>query len=185
MIARRTVPLMAVLAALLLVPAAASANAYATISQIFLNTGTVPTCRFTSAELQSALNQAPSYNAEYLAPLTDAVQAALSARANGQCESGKALSSLSRNTRLDEPPTGNLTPPASVTASTGGGTPLPLLVGFILGLCCLIVALVLGGIRWLGLDPGFARGIRHSFDEADYHLADTWDQLRDRFRRRT
>lgn len=130
--------------AAVLAPAAlARPSAYTAVEQVYTNTGTIPPCRFSSAELEAALKQAPTYDVEYFGDFTGAINTALSDRADGVCGSRRSIAAL-HETGLHRIRPGAL--PASVTSGTYGSIPLALLLTMIL----LGIGLV-GGAGWLVL----------------------------------
>jgi hypothetical protein len=164
----------------LAVPGVAAADAYTTIDRVYnQNNGTIPLCRFSNAQLQAALSQAPTYEQEYLADFTDAVQLRISAQANGECKSGSALSTLARTTPLAQPAGRTPALPASITSSSGAGIPLPLLIGGLIAVICLTGTLLIAGLRWMAIEPRWLTSTRHSLDEAGHRLG-----LSDHARRR-
>jgi hypothetical protein len=124
------------------VPAAASAappSAYQQVLSVYQSQGTVPACQFSGAELSEALNGVDTYGQQYFADFTQAVQAALSARAAGAC-TGSATASARAP--------GEAQPPAHfgpVTAATSAGFPAPLAV--LAGLA--LAAGLLGAGAWV------------------------------------
>jgi hypothetical protein len=160
----------------LAVPASASADSYTAVYNAYSQSGTLPACQFSTAELESALTEAPTYDVEYFGEFSDAIQAAISERASGDCTRHHAGSALPRP-RGPLPPAPRL--PTSLTPGTGAGIPLPLLLALILaGLA------VLGGgaaalARGFGWDPQWAQSVRHSWGEAEYRVAGTWEEFRD------
>jgi hypothetical protein len=175
-----------ILTGLLALPAAAQANAYTEVQQVYAASGTaqIPACQFSSPELEAALKQAPSYDYEYQSDFTDAVEGALAARATGDCATAGS----------GAVPRGSLGPgshlsavssqlPGSLTAAGSGALPPVLLVGFVL-----VGALLLGLAGWLGLgprghEPRVLQGARQALREAEYRIGAGWTDLTDRLRR--
>jgi hypothetical protein len=185
MLARWTAALITV--GFLALPTSALANAYTQVQGAYTTSGTgqIAACQFSSAELETALAQAPSYSFQYQSDFTDAVQAALAARANGDCVSGGtapavAKSALGPSARLDSADTRL---PTSLTAAGSGGLPLVLVVGFgLVGLFLLGLTLWFG-FNAVGADPRVLRAARQSLHEAEYRIGAGWEDLTDRLRR--
>ncbi len=180
---RRALPLL-VLAALLAFPAGALANAYTRVQAVYTASGTgqIPTCEFSSAVLEAALKQAPSYNYQYQSDFTDAIQAALAGRANGDCAgtTTPATSSLGSGAHLSS---GAGALPDSLTGPGSGGLPLVLVVVFALIGAVLVTVAGWFVLSALGYEPRVLRAARHSLREAEYRVAAGWDDLADRLRR--
>lgn len=175
---RAAVPAMLVVVAALAAPSPASArpSAYTAVESVYANTGSIPACRFSSAQLEAALREAPTYDVEYFGDFTAAINTTLNAQATGRCSSPQANSAV-RESGLHGVKV--LPPPASATSGTYGSIPLPLLLGAILvGLAMLVAALV-GLARLLGLDPRWAQGARHAWGEAGFRAGGTWAEFRD------
>jgi hypothetical protein len=173
---RRYIVLGTTLAVLLLgVP-----NAAASISvlQAYRTHGAVPPCEFTSRQLEHALAQDP-YGAQYFNDFTNAVQAALQARAGGACSGAQTQGGQVLPSELALPR--NL---VSATAATRAGVPAPLLLMAVLGA---FVALTTGAAllaRFRGWDPAWPATWRHLWSEAAYRTSDRWADLSDWFRSR-
>jgi hypothetical protein len=168
--------------ALALLPAAAAASVYTDVLHVYQATGSIPPCRFTSAQLSTALKGIDTYGQQYFADFSNAVQSALDARAGGAC-SAAALhpspSALRAPAGIPAPQ-----PPSSVTAPTGADLPAPILA-------MAIIALLVGGVltvRWVALaagwDPGWAVRWRHAWSEAGYRVSGGWGDFVDRLRGR-
>lgn len=102
---------------------ASAASTYQQVLQVYEREGTVPSCQFTPAQLQAALGGVDTYGAQYFADFTQAVQAALTARAGGACAppgGSRAVSPPGARAPVPPPPGGSL------TAAGSGGIPLPL-----------------------------------------------------------
>ena len=158
-------------------PAVASGDAYDKVEAAYASSGTINGCQFSSGELTSALNHAPTYDLEYDADLTDSIQNALSERATGQCSRGGAAAVVSHVRPTG--PLARLRPPASSTGATGASIPLPLALAAIMaGLAALLgLGLALGRSR--GWDPEWAIAVRHSWTEAEYRVSGAWESFRD------
>jgi hypothetical protein len=119
---------------------AARQSAYQQVLSVYESQGTIPACRFSGAELSDALSGVDTYGAQYFADFTQAVRAALSARAAGGCSSAATAAPA-----VQRVPGGVAQPPAhfgSVTAATSAGIPAPLAV---LAVLALVGALVGAG----------------------------------------
>jgi hypothetical protein len=130
---------------------AAAADAYQQVLRVYEANGAIPPCRFSAPELQRALGGVDTYGAQYFADFTNAIQAALTARAAGTCGPAPAR----RRTRASSPSSEAVARLPSVTAPTSAGVPVPLLV-----LAALAVTGALGGgvvmaraIRGAGRSP--------------------------------
>jgi hypothetical protein len=183
---RRWIALL-VLAGCLAVPAEALANAYSQVQDAYVQSGTtqISPCEFSSAELEAALTQAPSYNYQYESDFTDAIQVALAARADGDCaRAGSATVAVTRSlgpgSRI---PSADTQLPRSLTAAGSGGLPPVLLVAFILIGAFLVCLGGWLGVNGLGAESRVIRAARHSLREAEYRIAAGWDDLADRLRR--
>jgi hypothetical protein len=109
---------------LALAPAGADGTGiYQQVLQVYEREGSIPACQFTGAQLQAALGGVDTYGAQYFADFTQAVQAALSARAGGACASvsGASIGPVRVPGSPVPPPPGG-----SLTAPTRAGVPLPL-----------------------------------------------------------
>jgi hypothetical protein len=182
MIRRGTVAL--ILAGLLTLPATARASAYAQVQQVYSASGTgqIPACQFSSSELTAALRQAPSYNFQYQSDFTDAVQAALAARADGDCAAAGsgARGSIGPGSHLTA---GTAALPASVTAAGSGALAPVLLVAFILVGALLLCLAGWIGFSALGYEPRALQAARHCLREVEYRIGAGWTDLTDRLRR--
>jgi hypothetical protein len=173
---------MAVVLASALVPAAAArANVYTDVLHVYQADGTIPPCRFSSAQLSTALKGIDTYGQQYFADFSNAVQNALAARASGACSAAAQRAVLSaRGAHAG----GGAPLPASLTAPTDGGLPAPIVVT---ALVALLVGAVLG-VRWVaiagGWEPEWTLRWRHAWGEAGYRLAGRWGELVDRVRGR-
>lgn len=168
---------------LMLLPAApARAGVYADVLHVYQQTGSIPACRFSSAQLSTALKGIDTYGQQYFADFANAVQAALSARASGACS---PIAAHPRPSAL-QAPSGVATPalPSSVTAPTDGGVPVPILL---MTAVVVIVAVVLamrsvaGATGW---EPRWALRWRHAWGEAGYRVGGGWSDFRDWLRSR-
>ena len=168
--------------ALALLPATAAASVYGDVLHVYQATGSIPPCRFTSAQLSTALKGIDTYGQQYFADFSNAVQSALDARGAGAC-SAAALhpspSALHAPAGIPAPQ-----PPSSVTAATDANLPAPILAMAIIALLAVAVLTV----RWVassaGWDPGWAIRWRHAWGEAGYRVGGGWRDFVDRLRGR-
>jgi hypothetical protein len=175
--ARLTAIVLALLA--LSAPAAlAAGSVYGQVKHDFTQTGQVPLCRFSTAALEAALHEAPTYDVEYVGSLTDAIAAAIQAQADGACRGharvagGPGLGGGFGTPRA----------PGSVASGTGAGLPLPLAI-LLLGVAlAVIVGLTAAVLRRLGLEAPGAAAARHSLAEAEFRLTGRWYEVLDRLR---
>ncbi len=165
---------------LLALPAAASASEYTTVDQVFNgDNGEIPQCRFSNAQLQAALNEAPTYATEYIAPFLYAVQSMMQLQAGGKCSSSTKLSSLAAQVPDVKPSGTTPTLPASITTASNADPPLVIVVGLLMACFVLLGLGAFAAVRWFGGGPQWAQDAHHAWAEADYRLG----ALRDRFRR--
>jgi hypothetical protein len=113
-----------VLGALALPSTAGASSAYQQVLRVYQSDGAIPPCRFSAAELQRALGGVDTYGAQYFADFTNAISAALTARAAGGC--GPAVAR--RHAQANGASSDVVAPLPSVTAATSAGVPLPLIV---------------------------------------------------------
>jgi hypothetical protein len=150
-------------ALLVVLPAAvARANIYTRVLHSYQATGSVPPCKFSSQQLQSALKGIDTYGAQYFADFSDAVQNALAARAGGSCSRTRThapATSTGRSQRLRL---------GSLTAATGASLPAPLLIMAGLAAAGVLAGLVALLWWWRGWDPRWAARWRHGWREAGY-----------------
>lgn len=127
-----------VLGALALPSIAGAASAYQQVLRVYESDGAIPPCRFSAPELQRALGGVDTYGAQYFADFTNAISAALTARAAGGCGAAAAR----RQAHANGASSNVVAPLPSVTAPTSAGVPLPLIV---LGALAVVGALA-GGV---------------------------------------
>lgn len=172
---RLRLPLLTLLATLLIPVSLAHANAYTKVLAVYQRTGSVPTCSFSSTELENALKGVDTYGAQYFADFTNAIQAALDQRASGACLPGtRALFGSRPSSRNPK-----AVVPAALTPGTGADVPAPILL---LGIFVLLLALGAGAFavaHLRGWDPGWAVAARHAWAEAGYRMGGTWAEFRD------
>ena len=158
-------------------PSVAAASPYSQVLHTYQAAGTVPPCRFSSAQLAAALRGIDTYGQQYFADFGDAVQSALAQRAAGACTPGAHRAAGAANA-----PQAPL--PASVTSPTDGSVPLPMLL--LAGLAA--AAVLIGGavlvVRGQGWEPGWAAAWRHAWAEAGFRIAGRLSDAADRWRRR-
>lgn len=164
------------LAVILSLPPAAFAAASSDVLQAYEQTGTVPACKFSGAELSAALKRVDTYGAQYLGNDIAAINHALLARAGGQCSpnSGPAAGAGSVSPSSSRP-----LPVGSVTAATGAGLPLPIVL---LGLLAAIAALAATfRVAWgrRSRDPEWAASGRHALNEIGYRAGGIWSEFVD------
>lgn len=154
--------------------AGAASGTYQQVLNAYRNSGSVPACRFTSAQLQRALKGIDTYGAEYFSDFATAIQNALAQRASGAC-GGSPQAPL---TRLGGVPSGAGEPPLrrlpSVTAATSAGIPLVLLLLAILAGASLAAGAVAALWRWRGRTPLWMLAWRHSWGEAAHRAGAVW-----------
>jgi hypothetical protein len=166
----------------LALPARAQASAYSAVERAYAQDGTVPPCRFSTAVLEQALKQAPTYDQEYFGDFIGAVQSALRERAGGACASHRT-SGAARAVG----PSGPLPPepplPPSITSPTAASIPWPLLValGLLVAGCAGAAGVAVARSR--GWDPRWAEAARHAWREAEWRAGGAWEAVRDRWRR--
>jgi hypothetical protein len=166
--------LMIVLAA---TPSSATASAYSQVLRAYQVSGSVPPCRFSSAQLAAALRSIDTYGQQYFADFSNAVQSALAARAAGACTPGA-------HPRVSSSPAPQAPLPPSATSATDANLPLPMLV---LGGLTAVLSLAVGAAaatRSVGWEPGWAAAWRHAWGEAGYRMSGRAADLADRWRRR-
>lgn len=163
--------------------AAQAPGAYQQVLHTYQLTGAIPPCRFTAAQLASALQGVDTYGAQYFQDFTDAIQGALAARAAGQCAGLGAAASRGGGT--PNPGTGSVTGeapaqiPGSSTPATRSGIPLPLLLlAVVCGLSGLAILLgLLGASR--GWRPRWWAAWGHAWREAGFRAGGLLAEFRD------
>jgi hypothetical protein len=104
----------------LVAAAPASANsAFNTLYLAYRNTGTIASCKYSAAELQSAESGVPPDLQQYAPDFAAALQAALQARARGVC------GGAGNKATVAPPSTGASTPKGPAPPSAAGVTPSP------------------------------------------------------------
>jgi hypothetical protein len=167
--------LAAALALLVMVGSAEAASSYSRVLQAYETRGSVPPCQFTSPQLQSALKSIDTYGAQYFADFTNAVQAALNARAAGACAPHRTTAGQPTARAIHTPPL-RLGP---VTAATGASLPAPMLLLAAIGALAALFGVVAGVAWWRGWSPRWAGAWGHAVGEAGYRARDTWAEFDD------
>jgi hypothetical protein len=165
----------AALAVVVLVPTVARASAYTDVLRAYQLNGSVPPCQFTSQQLAAALKEEDTYGQEYFADFTNAIEAALSARASGQCNSRSAQ----RGALPGTAGSGGRIPAASVTSSTGADLPAPIVLMAALAALGVLVGAVVAVANVRGFEPAWAATWRHAWSEAGYRASGTWSEFVD------
>jgi hypothetical protein len=163
--------------ALALAPAAARASAYTDVLHVYQAEGSIPPCRFSSAELAAALKGIDTYGQQYFADFTEAVQSALIQRASGACTRGLAVNLRASGTGTPLAPL-----PPSATAATDAGIPAPILAMAALGIALALIAGLSSLARSFGWDPEWAAAWRHAWGEASYRVGGGLDEFADWWR---
>jgi hypothetical protein len=166
----------AVLALLAPVASADAASSYSRVLQAYETRGAVPPCQFTSPQLQSALKSIDTYGAQYFADFTNAVQAALTARASGACAPHPGSAAGHPAAPAAHTPPLRLGP---VTAATGASLPAPMLLLAALGAALALLSAVAGFAWWRGWSPRWAGAWGHALGEAGYRARDSWGEFDD------
>jgi hypothetical protein len=128
---------------------AGAAGDYQQVLKVYEREGSVPACQFTAAQLQTALGGVDTYGAQYFADFTQAVQAALIARAGGACVAMTGAGGYGGGPQPSPPPP----PTGQLTAASSGSLPLPL---------ALLGGLALVGVLTLVASAGAGRRRRRS-----------------------
>jgi hypothetical protein len=178
---RRLVAVAVLAMAVVCVPVA-RASTYSQLLQIYQTKGTIPPCRFSSAQLEGVLKSVDTYAAQYFQDFTNAISAALAQRAAGACTPRRSTTSV---TQLSAPVGGGRLPGGPVPAASGAGVPAPIVLLAVFAGLFLLAAVIGGAVRLLGLDPAWAAAWRHSWREAEYRVAGGWLAMVDRLRGRT
>lgn len=156
--------------------ASASANIYTTILRVYETKGTVPACQFSSQQLERAIKQTDTYDAQYFGDFTQAMQGALQSRASGTCSPAhRALAA----------PGGAANPGGrfpSATAATSSGLPATIVLLGVLTAIGVLVGALMALARWRGWSPRWAGPWRHMWSEAGERSHGTWDDFGDWFR---
>jgi hypothetical protein len=165
--------LIAITVASLVLPpawAAAAPSNYSRVLAAYQAHGSVPSCQFTSAQLEQALKGVDTYGEQYFADFTNAIQSALAARASGSCLPGRT--GFPRGAAASR-----FTPPA-LTAATGAELPAPILVLAGLTVMCACAGALALLWRRRGWDPRWAAWLRHAAGDSAYRAASRVDRVR-------
>ncbi len=158
---------------------ASAESTYNRLLNVYEQTGSIPPCSFSSAQLEGVLKSADTYAAQYFADFTNAISNALAERASGACSrnhSGAvAVGADSGNARLALP---------RLPAATSAGVPLPIVLLAIFFGVVLLLAAAAVAMRLTGWEPRWAPAWLQSWDEGEYRIAGGWLALVDRVRRR-
>ena len=134
---------------------ALAASAYQQVLHAYEQGGSVPPCQFSGATLAAALKGVDSYGAQYFADFTQAVNDALSIRAEGACSASVLRANAGAAGRRGRPGSPGRSGPgvgvpahmAALTAPTGGSVPAPLLLLGVLAVAGMVAAGVAVGVR--------------------------------------
>ncbi len=152
---------------------------YNRLLHLYQQTGSIPPCQFTSAQLETVLRSVDAYAAQYFADFTNAISNALGQRAAGVCSPKSAGSSAtSAGSAVRYPPL-RLGP---VTAATGAGVPEPIVILAVLGGLLALLGAIGWAARLRGWDAPWASEWSHAWNEAGYRIGGAWDELADRRR---
>lgn len=151
----------------LVLPASAAADIYHQVLSTYEAHGSIPPCRFSSSQLDTALRSIDAYGQQYFADFTDAIDNALADRASGACMPG-GIKARSRRSALAA---GAGALPPSVTSATSAGVPAPMLLLGAMALLGLVATIVVWATRVIGWQPRWASGWRHGWAEAGYRMA--------------
>jgi hypothetical protein len=154
---------------------AAYASAYSKVLGVYEQKGTVPPCQFTGAQLSSALKGIDTYGAQYFQDFTNAIQAALAARAGGACKPTHTAVVLGPSAGSGSASI----PGGSVTRATGANLPAPIILMVVLAGALALVVAIVQLARWRGREPAWAQGWRHSWRESGYRTSLTWAEFVD------
>ncbi len=160
---------------------AASASAYTEVLHTYQSTGSIPPCRFSSAQLSAALKGIDTYGQQYFADFSDAVGSALAARASGACAPAALRAAIAA--RRSAPPGAAPAVPSSLTAPTSAALPAPILLMAAVAIVAAALLAVRALVRGTGWEPEWALRWRHAWGEAVYRAGGGWADFRDRLRR--
>jgi hypothetical protein len=149
----------------------AQASPYGRMLRAYGNTGSIPACRFSSAQLGAALRSIGDYQAQYFADFSDAIRRALLDRGAGACTKSRAA--------VIQPTGPASVPNPSLTASTSSDLPAPLAMLAAISAALTLLG-ALGWVAWLrGWDPAWAAEVRHAVDEAEHRMGGAFSDLAD------
>lgn len=172
---------LATLLTVLVLPAPFSqASTYSQVLAAYQANGSIPPCKFSSAQLSSAMRAISTYGAQYFADFTNAIQTALDARAAGQCTAAASARAGGASAAATAPsalgPAIRLGP---VTAATNASIPLPLLALAVLTAVLAMILALGAAARRRGWAPAWAVASRHSWQEAGYRVGGLWAEFVD------
>jgi hypothetical protein len=206
--------LAALCATLGLMLAAPAQGAFNSVLQELIRQGFVNPCAHSESELRQALGQIPNDLAQYAPDIKGRLQAALAAKARGQCAGGgggqiapvapptvtpggtppPAPPTPTKKVVVKAPPEPPatpiqrvVTPPTAVEivpTSSEAGVPAPLIALAMAFLLLAMAAALAGASRVLGWGLEWGAPVRHAFAEAGDRLATAWEDLGDRLRLR-
>lgn len=171
-----------VLLALTVLPPAAAAQSsdYSQVLHAYQQRGSIPACKFSTAQLSGALKGVNLYGAQYFADFTAAIQNALSARASGSCLAAPVSPAAASTGGLGAVGSSNLRlPPGNVTAPTQAGLPAPILLLAVLAAAIGLIAALVGLARLRGWEPGVLPWWRHLWQESGYRAGGVWAEFVD------
>src|SRR3954454_24869251 len=113
-----------IVAALAVIVPSAQAAGFGAIFKDFKADGQINPCKYSAAELQKAKKQVPPDIEQYAPDFPDALQAAIEARAKGQCDKKAAAAAPAAATTPAATPPG-ATPPAATTAAPAAAAAAP------------------------------------------------------------
>lgn len=190
-------------ASLLLAAAPAAADDFTTLYNAYRQTGTINPCKFSTGQLQGALNEVPPDISQYAPDFPDALQSALAARARGACAGKGAAAPAAAPTpappagggRPGPPkPTGSAATPAptqsqptgsiATTVQTTRGSGASSAPAPVIALAIVMAAFALAALWWTlfslrGRDPRWLGSARHAFAEAGYRAGVTLEEFGD------
>jgi hypothetical protein len=169
----RRVPALAVLLALLVVPAGAAAAGFEPLYRDFKKDGAISSCRWSDAQLRAAERDIPADVDQYAPAFAEQIAVARDRHARGDCEPGGG--DVAAVAGIPAPP------PAEIPADTGVDVPLAVgLLGWLL-IVAALVAVVLAIVTRLA-SGGDRRPLAASIREAGERFGDLarefWDWLR-------
>ena len=165
----------ATLISLALAPALARASAYTDVLHVYQSSGSIPPCRFSSAELSAATKGVDTYGQQYFSDFTNAIQSALAAQASGACTPGTHSYSAVG-------PSAGPGLPATLTSPTDANLPAPIILLAGLGILIAVAAGLRALARSLAWEPARAAGWRHAWAEALHRLDGGWADVLDWWR---
>jgi hypothetical protein len=181
---RRTATVVGVLALIALpAPAAAAAATgggsakLGSVENVFLLTGRIPACKFSTAQLKRALDTLDTYGAAYFPDFANAVQDALDTRASGECGEHHAATVIDTGSNAG-------VNPGPLASATHAPLPAPLVAMLVLAGALALLGGAVTVVRLRGWDPAWAAAARHSWSEAGFRAAGAWGEFVDWLRSR-